>query len=141
MSIEISCTCDGLPAHSHVFRHDVVVGLNGQRRAQPVDTGEIRISVDWKAVARELAVPPPEPMVTVLQRAGSPLGLVVDPVVEQGPDDTEYWFTVRDWNGRLVYDEPGPVPPELVTLTSRDLAEGRMFTFDARPLTDEDRRA
>lgn len=49
MVVEIACTCEDLPAHSHVGQW---VGGSGQRRYE--DTGEVRIWVDWKALAREL---------------------------------------------------------------------------------------
>jgi hypothetical protein len=61
MSVEVACCCDELPAHSHVFRHDVVEDRHGNRCARPVDTGEVRIWVDWKAVARELATATVDP--------------------------------------------------------------------------------
>lgn len=57
MSVEFACTCDDLPSHSHVFRHEARL-VDGVRVAVPVDTGDVRIWVDWKAVARDLAVQP-----------------------------------------------------------------------------------
>jgi hypothetical protein len=53
--VEMACTCDDLPPHSHVFRHDMILDRTGNRCAVPRDTGEVRIWVDWKEVARELA--------------------------------------------------------------------------------------
>lgn len=55
MVVEIACTCDDLPSHSHVFRHQVIEDRVGNKFVQPVDTGEVRIWVDWKEVARALA--------------------------------------------------------------------------------------
>lgn len=52
MSVEIACTCDGLPAHSHRYELVMQAGKILEKR----DTGEIRIWVDWKAVAHELAI-------------------------------------------------------------------------------------
>lgn len=52
MSVEIACTSDELPPHSHVYEFDLPPGEWMQRR----DTGEVRIWVDWKAVAHALAV-------------------------------------------------------------------------------------
>lgn len=51
MSVEVACTCDDLPAHSHVYRTVNVAGLTVQREPDPYD---VRIWVDWKAVAKEL---------------------------------------------------------------------------------------
>jgi len=67
--MEIACTCGGLPAHSHIFAQEIrdepvayTVASNGTtmpsatcKRVVPYDTGEVRIWVDWKALARELS--------------------------------------------------------------------------------------
>lgn len=57
MSVEIACTCDDLPAHSHVYRLGVDVDpmypdTTVVKYIQ--DEFDIRIWVDWKAVARDL---------------------------------------------------------------------------------------
>lgn len=70
--IEIACTCDGLPAHSHVPERATVRFANGHVATIPAETLElnagagweylerhppsIRIWVDWKAVARRLSI-------------------------------------------------------------------------------------
>lgn len=59
MSVEIACTCDGLPAHSHIYRFQPTPdGIAPQR----VDTGEVRVWVDWRAVAHALATGPASPV-------------------------------------------------------------------------------
>lgn len=45
---EIACTCDGLPPHSHIYRRVQY----GKRIVMDVDPYDVRIWVDWKAVAR-----------------------------------------------------------------------------------------
>jgi hypothetical protein len=55
--IDIACTCEDLPAHSHIYQQVVPKQDYRGRVFVPEDTGEIRIWVDWKAVARELARP------------------------------------------------------------------------------------
>lgn len=56
MVVEVACTCDDLPPHSHVYERARVAGPGGLPTLQMVPTDEVRIWVDWKAVARELAV-------------------------------------------------------------------------------------
>lgn len=81
-----------------------------------------------RALVDEIAAIGAAPEPTVIQR--------VDSIEERAFDDEQYWFTVHDWNGKQVYDGPGPVPRHLITLTSQDMAAGRAYTFDARPITD-----
>lgn len=47
--IEVACTCDGLPPHSHVYRPE----QHGQRLDMVLDPYDVRVWVDWRAVARE----------------------------------------------------------------------------------------
>lgn len=57
MVVEMACQCDDLPSHSHIASWVPVEAKPGQppgMRAQYFDTGEVRIWVDWKAVARAL---------------------------------------------------------------------------------------
>lgn len=60
MSVEIACECDGLPAHSHVYT--TVSDPNGpsidgyRLRRRVADPFDVRIWIDWKALARELVV-------------------------------------------------------------------------------------
>lgn len=53
MVVEIACTCDGLPAHSHVWRSgtDDAGVPNGERL---MDEYDVHIWVDWKEIAKEL---------------------------------------------------------------------------------------
>lgn len=48
--IEVACTCDGLPAHSHVYRPVVA---RGGRLHMVIDPYDVRVWVDWRAVARD----------------------------------------------------------------------------------------
>lgn len=56
------CQCDGLPPHEHRFTGRTVPGslieagpFKGQRyERMEVDPYDIRVSVDWKAVAKAL---------------------------------------------------------------------------------------
>lgn len=52
---EIACTCDGLPAHSHVYRVGLDPDLTNPSQSvitHVQDPYDIRIWVDWKEVAR-----------------------------------------------------------------------------------------
>lgn len=53
--IEIACRCDDLPSHSHIFE-PVTQWVEGVRvyTGSMEDTGEVRIWVNWKDLAREL---------------------------------------------------------------------------------------
>lgn len=54
MVVEIACQCDDLPSHSHVFKpYTFVDPETGVYHAEMLDTGDVRIWVDWKSVARE----------------------------------------------------------------------------------------
>lgn len=46
--MELACTCGDLPAHSHVYAPKQV----GKRIIMTEDPFDVRIWVDWKAVAR-----------------------------------------------------------------------------------------
>ena len=62
MSVELACHCDDLPAHSHVYGWAPELDEERQLHTMTrVDTGEARIWVDWKQVARELALSDPVP--------------------------------------------------------------------------------
>jgi hypothetical protein len=52
--MELACTCDDLPAHSHVYRPV----REGKRIEMVLDPFDVRIWVDWRAAAREFAVTP-----------------------------------------------------------------------------------
>lgn len=55
--IEFACTCDDLPSHSHIFKpvREWVIALGKETyTGRMEDSGEIRIWVNWKDVAREL---------------------------------------------------------------------------------------
>lgn len=48
MSVELACTCDDLPAHSHVYRPQ----QDGQLVKMVLEEFDVRIWVDWRDVAR-----------------------------------------------------------------------------------------
>lgn len=48
--IEIACTCDDLPAHSHVYQPK----QDGKRLTMVPEPFDVRVWVDWRAVARAL---------------------------------------------------------------------------------------
>lgn len=68
----ILCTCDGLPAHQHtsetqrvrmldgreVTMPTLTVGMNSSLIAEVLETypSDIKLAVDWKQVARDLAL-------------------------------------------------------------------------------------
>lgn len=58
MSVEMACYCGDLPAHSHVYEHLPYEDERGVGHMASVPSGEVRIWVDWKQVARELAIGP-----------------------------------------------------------------------------------
>lgn len=58
MVVEMACTCDDLPPHSHISR-PVMRDLGRGAHWVPEDTGDVRIWVDWKEVARALAADVP----------------------------------------------------------------------------------
>jgi hypothetical protein len=61
MSVEIGCSCGDLPAHSHTgeFRPNArgIVAMD-------YDPYDVRIWVDWKAIAHDLLVPAAEETTT-----------------------------------------------------------------------------
>lgn len=55
MTVSMACYCDGLPAHSHVYRHEPITDTQGRIvgvNYRP-DEFDVHVWVDWKAVARE----------------------------------------------------------------------------------------
>jgi hypothetical protein len=46
--IEVACLCDDLPAHSHVYQAQ----QDGQRITMVPEPFDVRVWVDWRAVAR-----------------------------------------------------------------------------------------
>lgn len=61
MSVEIACTCEGLPAHSHTGKWLFAEKDPTQVRVPAVKwvpDGGIRLWIDWKAVAHDLMVDP-----------------------------------------------------------------------------------
>lgn len=48
--MEIACTCDDLPAHSHVYQAQK--DEDNRRINMVLDHFDVRIWVDWRAVAR-----------------------------------------------------------------------------------------
>jgi hypothetical protein len=55
MVVEIACTCDGLPSHSHLFTHTFLSDVATRHSYTQVEMEpfDVRIWVDWKTVARE----------------------------------------------------------------------------------------
>lgn len=57
---EIGCMCSGLPVHSHVYRSTIDPAKTAQdpvfRIRHELDPYDVRIWVDWKAVARDYAL-------------------------------------------------------------------------------------
>jgi hypothetical protein len=56
VSVEVACECDGFPPHSHVYRwqdaEGRTTGLLTERPKWAPDPYDVRVWVDWKAVAR-----------------------------------------------------------------------------------------
>lgn len=50
--MEIACTCDDLPAHSHVY----IAKKEEKRLVMAEDPFDVRIWVDWRSVARSYAL-------------------------------------------------------------------------------------
>lgn len=56
MSVEIACTCEGLPPHTHIMENIIIqTGPQSWDATTYRDSGEVRIWVNWKAVAHALA--------------------------------------------------------------------------------------
>lgn len=54
MVVTVACGCDDLPPHTHIYR--TVIDEKTQYIDTVVDEFDVRIWIDWKAIARELIV-------------------------------------------------------------------------------------
>lgn len=53
------------------------------------------------------------------------------------PEMEALWHTeVTDWNGKVIYDGPNPVPGELVTITEEMAQNGQQYTYRVRSVLD-----